>query len=50
MQDLTPSVVVVAYHSGEALGRLLDSLEGVDEVIVVDTSTIARRSAPLNSR
>ena len=36
MQDLTPSVVVVAYHAGEALGRLLDSLEGADEVIVVD--------------
>ncbi|MGH3080764.1 MAG: glycosyltransferase [Gaiellaceae bacterium] len=33
---MTPSVVVVAYHSGEALGRLLDSLEGADEVIVVD--------------
>jgi GT2 family glycosyltransferase len=29
-------VVVVAYRSGEALGRLLDSLEGADEVIVVD--------------
>jgi GT2 family glycosyltransferase len=35
MQDLTPTVVVVAYRSGEALGRLLDSLDEA-EVIVVD--------------
>jgi GT2 family glycosyltransferase len=33
---LTSSVVVVAYHSGDALGRLLASLAGADEVIVVD--------------
>jgi GT2 family glycosyltransferase len=32
---LTASAVVIAYRSGEALGRLLDSLEA-DEVIVVD--------------
>jgi GT2 family glycosyltransferase len=32
---LTTSVIVVAYRSGAALGRLLDSLE-TDEVVVVD--------------
>jgi len=34
-QALTRTVVTVAYHSGAALGRLLDSVEG-EEVVVVD--------------
>ncbi len=35
---MTVSLVVVGYHSSDAIARLLGSREGVDEVVVVDHS------------
>src|SRR4029450_3926509 len=40
---LTRSIIVVAYHSGEALGRLLASLEGEDVVVVDNGGDVAER-------
>ncbi len=42
------SAIIVAYHSGAVIGGCLDSLAGIDEIIVVDNAaddTLAARAA-----